>query len=136
MRRWRSVGAAALLAVTACGDEPLSPTSLAGTFSATTFTFTMGAQSVDVLASGGVLIIEIFTDGTTDGVLFLPAALVGTDFTESMVGTYTIAGSTVQFQQSADTFVRNIIFEASGTTTLRGVGTFNGITVRVTLTES
>lgn len=137
MRRTRSVlPVFALLALASCGAEPLSPTSLAGSFTATTFTFTLGNQSVDVVGAGGGLIIDVFTDGTTDGLLFLPASLVGSDFTASMLGTYTITGSTVQFTTGTDTFVNDIVFQAIGTTVLRGVGDFNGIRVDLTLSES
>ena len=103
-------------AETACGDAgPTQSVSLAGTYTATLFRVTPSGQSaIDVLAQGGSLSIAIASDNTTSGSLMLPASVAGSDFTASMVGTAVQSGSTVHFQQSADTFVRDLAFTVSG----------------------
>jgi hypothetical protein len=104
--------------VSGCGsDSPTQPSSLAGTYVATVFRVTPTGQStVDVLAAGGSLSVTIASDNTASGTLSLPASIAGTPFNESMAGTVVQSGSTVKFQQSADTFVRDLTFTIVGNT--------------------
>jgi hypothetical protein len=106
-------GPAMLSLLVACGDSdgPGSDT-FAGVYTATVLTITPESIPVtDVLAGGGTLTIEIESDSTISGQLFLPAALTGDDdLLESMAGTATITNSSVTFDQGADTFLRDLTF--------------------------
>jgi len=127
--------AAAVVTISACGRNPFTPTvaDMAGTYSATTFTSTNGATTTDHLAVGGSLTLTLGPDGTTTGRLFVPAgAEGGGDLDADMAGTWTLTGSTVDFAQAADTFVRDMTFTAEPNR-LRGSATFSGTTIRVVL---
>lgn len=95
----------------ACGDDGLiDPDPIAGVYTATTFRVTpSGAQERDVLAQGGSLKIIIGTNNTTTGTLNVPAVVTGNvAIQESMVGTVERNGNGVTFEQTADTFVRDL----------------------------
>jgi hypothetical protein len=49
-----------------------------------------------------------------------------------LAGTWTLSGSTVTFNQAADTFIRDVEFEASENR-LTGEGTFGEETIRLVL---
>ena len=85
---------------------------ISGTFQATIFTVTPTGQGlIDVIAAGGSLRITISESGATTGQLSLPASVTGgAAFNASMEGTAVITGLTVRFTQSADTFVRDLIW--------------------------
>lgn len=117
--------------LSACGsDTPNQPSSIAGTYTATVFRVTpTGQPTIDVLAQSGSLQITIASDNTASGSLSLPASVAGTPFTASMTGTVVQSGTTVQFQQTADTFVRDLTFAVVGNTLqatnqVAGVGSF------------
>lgn len=130
----------ALAATAACSSTPVAPTpaSLAGNYSATVFRVTPpGQPQVDALAAGGSITIAIASGGTTTGTLFLPASVTGgSAFTASMAGSITVAGSSVQFVQSADSFIRNLTFTVSGTTLTVTNGVAAGASYTITLTRS
>ena len=114
-----------------CGsDSPSQPASIAGTYTATVFRVTpTGQPTIDVLAQGGSLSITIAADNTASGTLSIPASVAGTPFTASMTGTVVQTGSTVRFEQTADTFVRDLTFTVVGNTLqatnqVAGVGSF------------
>jgi hypothetical protein len=48
--------------------------------------------------------------------LSLPASIAGQDLVVSMAGTATQTGSTVRFEQTVDSFVRDLSFSIVGTT--------------------
>src|SRR5688572_11443247 len=100
------VAAAAL--VSACDSTAPSP--IAGTWNATEFIITeAGAQPRNVLAAGGSLSIIVSANNSTSGSLTIPASFTGgSAITESMAGTATVSGSSVEFNQAADTFVRDL----------------------------
>ena len=132
--RLRCLLAAMSAALGACG-EPFVPSvdSIAGSYHATTFTSTTGGVTTNHLSAGGEFTITLATDGTTTGQLLVPGgAAGGGDLSANMVGTWTLVGGTVQFTQTADTFVRDMIFTASADR-LRGGQVFGNTTVRVTL---
>jgi hypothetical protein len=106
------------LSLLACGDGTSPSTSLAGSYVATDFRVTpTGQASIDVLGAGGTLSIAIAANNTTTGSLNVPGSVTGgAPFTASMAGTAMLSGSTVTFQQSADTFVRDLSWTRSGTT--------------------
>ena len=141
MRVRRGIQAAATVLVTAaflaaCGDDDgAGPTtaSAAGTYTATTFTTTAGGAMVNQLAGGASLRLVLAADATVTGRLFIPDADEGGgDLDASMAGTWSLRDGVVRFAQTADTFVRNMPFQADGST-LRGDATFGGTTVRVVL---
>lgn len=119
----------------ACGVDGFtaSTESVAGSYTATSFISTTGGVTTNHLTAGGSLLITLAPNGTTTGRLFVPGgAAGGGNLDADMVGTWTLAGSIVEFTQGSDTFVRDIAFTASANR-LRGQGTFGGTLVRITL---
>lgn len=117
MRCHRLVSVAVLAAaVVSCGDDALSVQDVVGTYTATSFSVTpTGQAAIDVLAGGGSLAITLAGDGSTTGVMAIPASINGgTALLESMAGTFTLTGTTITFDQAADTFVRDVDFTVSG----------------------
>ena len=93
-----------------CGsDTPNQPSPIAGAYTATVFQVTpTGQPTIDVLAQGGSLSVSIASDNSASGSLSLPASVTGgAPFTASMTGTAVQTGTTVRFEQTADTFVRD-----------------------------
>jgi len=132
--RLRCLLAAMSAASVACG-EPFVPSvdSIAGTYNATILTSTTGGVTTNHLSAGGSFTITLEVNGTTSGQLSVPGGGPGGSTLDgSMVGTWALVGTTVQFDQTADTFVRDMIFTASSDR-LRGGQAFGGTTVRVTL---
>lgn len=110
---FRSLFAAVAIMSTlaACGDDGLiDPDPIAGVYTATTFRVTpSGQQEIDVLAQGGSLTITIGANNTTTGSLTLPAVVTGdVALQENMAGTAERNGNGVTFEQTADTFVRDL----------------------------
>ena len=101
-----------------CGsDTPNQPSSIAGAYTATVFRVTpTGQPTIDVLAQGGSLSVTIASDNTANGSLSIPASVAGTPFTASMTGTVAQTGTTVRFEQTPDTFVRDLTFTVVGNT--------------------
>lgn len=125
-----SFAVAAILS--ACGS--VQPEDMVGSYYASTFRTSTANEVEDILDGGGVLNIRLSTDGTTSGDLFVPAALSGEgqDLTASLDGTWYLNEGVVHFSQNADTFVRDIPWEADPGR-LIGSGTFSGTLVEVTL---
>lgn len=112
-----------VLASTAAGAlagcrSSTEPAPITGTYTATTFRITpTGGNSINVLTQGGALSLTITSTNATSGVLTLPASVTGdAALTESMAGTASRVGNTVRFQQSADTFVRDLVWTVNGNT--------------------
>ena len=108
----------ALTAGACSGDETVGSSNfLAGTYEATLFVVTPTGQSpIDVLAAGGSLSITVEASGATSGTLFVPASVTGeAPLTASMAGTASINALTVEFDQTADTFVRDLTWYREGT---------------------
>lgn len=128
----------AAFTLAACGDDPFVPTmdSIAGEYRATTLTATTGGVTVDALALGGTLTLDLDEDGTTTGRLFLPGLEEdGSDFDASLDGTWQLRGDVVTFDQGADTLIRDLEFEVRGSR-LEAEETFSGgDRVRVVLSK-
>lgn len=124
----------AALVLLGCKGTEASP--IAGTWSATTFLFTeAGKQPADVLAQGGGLTITVSSTNRTIGSLSVPATITGgASVVASMAGTATVSGSTVQFDQEADTFVRDVTWTITGNT-LVTTSSVSGVTLNITLTR-
>lgn len=135
----RRVGLGLAFALTACGgDDPFSPTveTVTGSYEASTFTLTTTGGTTNLLAAGSTVSVTLAADGSTSGRLFVPGgAENGEDFDADLTGTWTLTGSTVTFDQSADTFIRDVEFTA-GRNQLTSEGTFSGSTIRLVLTKS
>jgi len=102
----------------ACGSDSTTQASstIAGNYVATVFQVTpTGLSTIDVLAQGGTLTLSIAADNTTTGTISLPASILGTAFSEDLSGTAVQSGNTVHFEQSTDTFVRDLTFTIVGT---------------------
>jgi hypothetical protein len=125
-----------------CGGSDPSPTqietpSIVGNYTATTFQLTLTGQlAVDVLKAGGSLSLSIAADNSTSGTLSLSPSITGSPFTADLTGTAVQSGNTVHFQQTADTFVRDLTFTVSGNTLqatnqAAGLGTFTIVLTRL-----
>ena len=120
LRIRRALLAPAFIALMAgCSTDGItgkSTSAVAGTYSAIVFRVTPSGQSpIDVLSQGGNLTIAIDRSGAATGTLNVPASAAGgTAFSASMSGTATVDGNTVRFQQTADTFVRNLSWTVNG----------------------
>lgn len=124
----------------ACGGSDSVPTtttpSITGTYQATVFQVTpIGQPMIDVLARGGTLSLVIAADNSTTGSISLPPSILGSPFSANLTGTAVQTGNTVQFQQTDDTFVRDLTFTVVGTTLearnqSAGIGTFTIVLTR------
>ncbi|HYF38257.1 MAG TPA: hypothetical protein VD930_01125, partial [Gemmatimonadales bacterium] len=126
------------LGAAACGDDDsFSPTveTVAGSYTATTFTLSSVVGEINLLSGGATVTMDLATDGTTTGRLFVPdVGTGGSDLEEDLAGTWSLTDSTVTFDQSEATFIPQIDFTASPNR-LTGEGTFSGGTLRLVLTK-
>ena len=79
------------------------------------------------------------SNGTTTGHLHLVASGNNPALDADMAGTWVRTGTTVTFDQTADTFVRDMNFTLSSTGTkweLTGDQAFSGTRIQLTLTQS
>lgn len=121
-----------------CGDDSFSPTveNVSGSYSATTFTATSPAGTIDLLALGSLVSVTLAPEGTTTGRLFVRGGGEdGEDLDEDLTGTWTLSGNTVTFSQAADTFIRDVTFTAARNR-LTADGTFGDQTLHVVLTKA
>jgi hypothetical protein len=128
----------AVSALAACGeDRAIDPNSIAGVYSATTFRATpTGAAEIDVLAQGGSLIITIGGGNATTGALTLPATVTGTTTTQtSMAGTAVRTGNGIRFDQTADTFVRDLNWTLANNALSVTNQTVGGVTYTIVMTR-
>lgn len=138
----RSAALLSALAFIACGgsgEDNTGPLALAGNYTATEWTTTGTSGITSELGAGSTLNITLNSDGSTSGHLHLAATSSHPAFDADMAGTWTQSGSTVDFNQSADTFVRDLPFAvvAQGPTwSLVGDGSFSGTAIHLTLTRT
>ncbi|MBA3445581.1 MAG: hypothetical protein H0T58_12120 [Gemmatimonadales bacterium] len=133
----RALLTTAILLVQACGDESFSPIveNVAGSYQAATLTATLGDLTTDLLELGSTLTMTLNADGTTEGRLLGPSlGEGGQDLDVDLAGTWTLTGSTVNFDQQGYTFVRDVPFTAERNR-LTGEGTFLGTTIVVVLSQ-
>jgi hypothetical protein len=135
-----SVILATAAAMTACGSDSTAPAdSIAGSYAATTFVTTGGSGQTNQLLAGSTLTMVLNSNGTTTGHLHVAASGNNPALDADMAGTWLLNGTMVTFDQSADTFVRDMNFTLSSTGTkweLTGDDSFAGTRIQVTLTQS
>jgi len=121
-----------------CGGTEPSGANLAGSYTATVFQVAPPGQSaINVIAAGGTLTMTIGQDLAVSGSISLPASVTGDEaFSASLAGTATIVGSTIEFQQAADTFVRDLEWTLSGNNLTVQGQVVNGTTFTITMTKS
>lgn len=133
-----SVAPVLLLLTLSCGgDDPFTPTvqNVAGSYQASSLTGTQSGITVNLLSLGATVAIVLNEDGTTTGRVFAPGLDVGgQDLDVDLAGTWTLQGETVTFEQTGDTFIRDVPFTV-GRNRLQGESTFGGVLVRLTLTR-
>lgn len=122
-----------LSAVLSCGTEP---SDVFGNWVATTFVVTpTGQAAIDLIPIGGTLAINIDEDNFTTGQLNVPAVAGQPAFQADMAGSAIVTETAVVFQQSADTFVRDLTWTRGTmvlTVTNQSVG---GASYTITLTR-
>jgi hypothetical protein len=82
-----------------------------GAFGAVAFTTTRqdGTETVDWLAKGASIRLDLHEDMTTSGRLYVPGADEGGgDMDEDLTGTWTLQGNRVSLDHEADTFLRDM----------------------------
>jgi len=110
--------------------------SVAGSYTATTFTVTESGGSADILAAGGSISLTLAAAGTTSGRLFVPGGGEGGgDFDEDLTGTWTLQDSTVTLDHDADTFLRDMTLTFRSRRQLVGQETFVDVTIAVVLAK-
>jgi len=122
----------------ACGEDGvIDPDPIAGTYTATTFRVARPSSSeINVLAQGGNFSIILGGNGTTTGTLSLPAVVTGAAALQaSMVGTVERNGNSVSFEQTADTFVRDLNWTVAGRTITVTNQSVSGATYTIVLTR-
>lgn len=124
------------LGLLGCGGESVAPTAdtVAGSYTATTFTITSTTPPTDALGAGATLTLTLAPNGTTSGRLFVPGANDGGDIDEDLTGTWILSGRSVTFNQGANTFIRDAVFSV-GANTLTTEGTFGDTSLRLVLTK-
>lgn len=105
-------------AVAAGCSDPTRPEAPFGTFEATTFLVTPpGEPAIDVLAQGGSLTLAFSASNAVIGTLSVPASVTGGQpIVADMDGTVVRSGNTIELQQSADTFVRDLTWTVGEST--------------------
>jgi len=110
-----------------------TPENMVGAYTATQLVTADPSSVVNWLEVGGSLTLTLTADGKTSGHLFLPGgAQDGGDVDADMAGTWLLIGHTVQLGQAAETFVREMDFNAD-MNRLAGDKYF-GTTLRVIIT--
>ena len=98
------------LTLACSGSDPLSPGArLSGRYAAIIWTISSPAETIDMLAEGSHLWIELRSDGTTDGEFFTPegAAPEPAERRVSLAGRWSVTSDyVVTFEMEGDTFVR------------------------------
>ena len=136
MRVSRHLPVALLVAIVACGDTA-APTvaDVAGIYTATSLTTQDSGGTTNWLTQGSSLGVTLDADGVTTGHLFVPGGNdSGGDLNADLAGTWVLHGDTVEFDQVADTFVRDMPFVFADNQ-LTGNATFSGTTVHVVLAK-
>jgi hypothetical protein len=144
MNRFSSLLGSVLLATLACngGTEPHSRSEFAGIYFAVggtgvvahgvlTSTVLATGAVTDQLAEGASITLELNDDGTTTGHVYVPDP-DAEDLNADLTGNWTLAGTTITLEHTADTFLKDMSFEATGDA-LVAERTFQNGELRVTV---
>ena len=120
----------------ACGSSTApTTTDVVGSYSVSTFTSHDSTGTTNWLSQGALLNIVLTENDSTTGRLFVPGgADSGADLDADLIGTWLLHGDTVEFDEMADTFVRDMPFVYAGGK-LTGQATFSGTDVKVVLAK-
>jgi hypothetical protein len=122
----------------ACGGYSSSTgNSAVGNYTAITFVTTRsGGSPTNEILAGSTLLLNLKADGTTSGHLHIAGSGGGLD--ADMAGTWTQYGTTVDISQSADTFVKDMVFtltaNSAGGWDLTGDQVFTSSSTRIQIT--
>jgi hypothetical protein len=121
-----------------CGDSTSPPADFAvGNYTAVEFVTTGNSGQRDEIQAGSTLVLNLNADGTTSGHLHIAASAGTPAFDANMAGTWARVGMTVDINQSADTFVRDMPFlltpHSASSWDLVGDAGFSGTQVQLTL---
>ena len=128
-----------IAALVACGSDSTGPTAtVAGNYQATVFTSTGSSGITNHILAGSTLVLNLAADGTLSGHLHMVATSSNPALEADMTGTWVQSGSSVDFTQTADTFVRDITFAVSANGNLwelEGNRAFSGTDIHIKLTQ-
>ena len=123
------------LSVAACNknESPVSPLTVAGTYTATQLTTTTGGVTTNQLAAGASVTLVLSPDGTAGGRLVVPASTTPA-VDVSLNGTWAFSNGDIDLTSSTDTFLRDMLFSVEGNT-LVGDQTFGATRIQIVLTK-
>jgi hypothetical protein len=124
----------------ACGGDSTSPADMAvGNYTAVEFVSTSSSGQKNEILAGSTVVLNLNADGTTSGHFHFVISATSS-YDADMAGTWTRAGTTVDINQSADTFVRDMPFEltphSASAWDLVGDKIFSGTRIQITLRRS
>ena len=126
-------------AMVGCGGDSTTPSqsAAAGSYSALQFVTTGTSGQTNQLSIGSTVQITLASNGTTTGHLHLAASGSQQAFDADLAGTWSQTGNVIDFTQSVDNFVNDMLFTiqpiATGVWDLVGEDTFSGTHVQLTL---
>lgn len=139
----RTAAVFSIVALTSCGGSdatsPLPGVSASGTYAASIWMTTNGTGQTNQILEGSTINIVFGASGITAGHLHMVASGGLPALDADMAGTWTQQGMTIEIDQPADTFVRDMPFTltANGDSSwdLEGDKTFNGTQIKLTLSR-
>lgn len=124
-------------ALAGCGDSTSPGNQPVGSYTAIIFVTTGASGQTNQLLIGSTLQMTLAANGTTSGHLHLAASAGNPAFDADMAGTWTRDGDVVEFTQTADTFVQDMVFTiqpiAQNVWYLVGDQVFSGTRINLTL---
>jgi hypothetical protein len=125
-----------LAAAAACSDgtNPLTEADVVGHYTANRFLAVQGTDTMDILAAGGTVTLDLASDHTTTGQLFAPPEFAGgQDYTVDLRGTWGFLGTTVYLVHQPDTFLTAMRFSRTSENHLEAEHTYTGTVIVVGL---
>ena len=129
---------ATVLLLACGGDNGFNPTpeSVAGSYEVTTLRETQNGITINHLALGVTLSLDLEADGTAAGHVFAPlGGAAGSDLDTDLSGTWSLSGSTVTLAVPEAPFLSDVTFTAEENS-LRADQTIGATRVEVILTRS
>jgi hypothetical protein len=108
--RW----AAAVVLAAGCGDSPIEPNDIAGTYAAGTFTILLNGVTTNLLGQGATVSLTLNQDRTTTGRVTIPviAGVQSTVVDDDLAGTFTVASGVVRLTSAAASYLDGYAFTA------------------------